>query len=240
MSDDGSLPERGFEIQTPKLAGLAGENVLKRILDVLNDTASYITKACGLHIHLDTSDFTSKNYSVIKRLWMFYIVFEDVLLSFLPHSRRANTYCLSIRDNYHFQEILTAKGKPQLEQLWYRLDDEKTIREQKKGKYHSTRYNGLNLHAMFAMNHAEIRYHSGTTNAKKILEWVNLHARIFDTVQQDDALSTIMSAKLLTDSAKKTAALFAGINLSPRSRAYFLSRQQLFSDTTTSDTEVTD
>ena len=228
MSRDGSLPHRGIEIQTPRLAGLIGENVIKNIARLLNDEGCAVTRACGLHVHLDTADFTPKNYEAIKRLWLLYIVFEDVFISFLPMSRRANSFCRLIRDAYHVQEILDAASKQELERIWYRVADDTEIRKQKRGKWHHTRYTGLNLHSMFAQRHAEIRYHAGTTNDTKILEWANLHALTFDSAQKGGTPNAILDARYQTDIKKKTRALFAMVGLSKSSQTYFLGRQKLF------------
>jgi hypothetical protein len=49
-------------------------------------------------------------------------------------------------------------------------------------KYNDLRYFGVNFHSIFYRGTLEIRYHCGTTNAQKILNWVSLHQQILDSV----------------------------------------------------------
>ncbi len=241
LTTDGSLSDGGIEIQTPKLAGFNGERTLRHACRVLNEQGCTIDRSCGLHVHLDTSDMARNDFRTLKHLWLFYLVFEDVLLSFLPRSRRGNTYCHRLNDRFHIDEIEKTASRRELEQIWYRTDNHKNIITSKKDKGHYTRYAGLNLHSLFHARHAEIRYHSGTMNADKILHWVNLHAQIFDyTIRskprplayQPYVTPDFTSTRFLTDMTQKTDALFDTLNLPADSRTYFQGRQQQFTDTT--------
>lgn len=189
VSRDGSLSSaesftdteylgNGLEIQTGILHGIRGE---QSIIDLTNNLSggAIVDRTCGLHIHLDLSD-VKYNIEVLKRIMIFHLVFENVLHSILPQERRANRYCKSLRDSYTIEEIKNVKSVSELEQIWYRETNIERIQSLKGQRYNETRYRGVNFHSLLAQGHIEIRYHSGTLNSKKILEWANLHARIID------------------------------------------------------------
>lgn len=51
--------------------------------------------------------------------------------------------------------------------------------ESKAGeKYDQSRYHGCNLHSIFYRGTLELRYHSGTISAEKIINWAHIHAMI--------------------------------------------------------------
>jgi len=179
VSLDGSLGSRGIEFQTPRLGGQAGEQFITTLCQHLCDHGFYIQRSCGLHVHLDGAGYTAdEDYYRLRTLWQFYLVFEDVLLAFLPQSRRTNSYCKAMKQDFHLREIGLAATRTELEQLWYRVTNKRKLSGLKKNRYDQTRYSGVNLHSLFHAGHIEIRYHSGTISAPKILQWVNLHARI--------------------------------------------------------------
>jgi hypothetical protein len=235
ISHDGSLNDNGVEFQTPKLQGKNGEDFLRSMSKALKDNKFTVNRQTGLHIHLDgqgllPSSRTSSYAGALIGLWTFYVLFEDVLLSFLPPSRRANRYCTLVKNDFHINEIHKAENLEKLEKLWYRVNNRRTIMLKKADKYDSSRYSGVNLHSLFASNHLEIRYHSGTIDHTKILEWVNLHQTILDAAATGNlnAGGNISSLVKIED---KTRAFFHTLRLPQRSVNYFLKRQAEFSDT---------
>lgn len=250
LTTDGSVSGRGLEFQTPKLQGKNGEEFIKNLSAAITKNKFPKTdKTCGLHIHLDGgTEFIpikdvnwsrTHNGTLVKNLFMLYYVFEDVLQSFLPRSRRTNTYCKSLRDLYHLNEISGAYQLEDLERIWYRQQNRRQVMSSKRSSKHSTRYAGINFHTLFSENHLEIRFHSGTTNAKKIMEWVNLHCLMLDAIAQGSInQSKIMSVKHITNLDEKTEELFNMLNLVPSSRRYFIKRQKKFEDKDISLEEV--
>jgi hypothetical protein len=166
----------------------------------------------------------------LRHLWALYIAFEDVLLSLIPSSRRGNRFCMALRRYFHAQEILECPTREKLEAIWYRARDSEEVRKLKTIKSHDSRYIGLNLHSLFHANHAEIRYHSGTVNAEKILQWVNLHALMFDKAAEGGARLVIENALDEVHLARKNTLLFDFLGLSPASCKYLLERQTLFTN----------
>lgn len=235
ISEDGSLSGgSGVEFQTPKLKGKAGEDTILGLCKALNDNGFSIERSAGLHLHLDGAGLMPKTRTThyptaIVALWTFYLVFEDVFLSFLPPSRRRNQYCTLIKSQFHAKEIQTCRTLVELEKLWYRTANRNDIKNRKGNKYDSSRYVGINLHSLFSNNHLEVRYHSGTLNAGKILEWVNLHQTVLDKAA-DGRLWGMPEVQSLPALADKTALFFKVLELPDRAEKYFRDRQAMFSN----------
>lgn len=229
---DGSLNEDGIEFMTPLLKGEKGEKSLNDFIATLNKNGYYIDRQCGLHTHLDGKDYIG-NVEAIKRLFKFYVTFEEVLLSFLPASRRTNNFCRLLRQAYHVNEINNVYNIDEIELLWYRKASKDEVDNAKTEHYEPTRYFGVNFHSLFSNGHLEVRYHSGTLNSEKIARWINLHCQIMDRVRKSDykfvdRLAIIPATCLtLTDKVK---AFFEMLELSPDDRLYFSARARKFSN----------
>ena len=103
-----------------------------------------------------------------------------------------------------------------------------TVNRRKNYKKDDSRYRGINMHTLLSANHLEVRYHSGTVNAKKVLEWANLHTAIADILTNGRYTSTLYGHRNISDINRKTAIMFDMLNLSEDSRQYWLARQKKF------------
>lgn len=279
ISGDGSLHENGIEIQTPQLQGKAGEELLREICNALNRYDFHVDSSAGLHIHLDGKGLIPRTVTkhepyALKRMLVFYLTFEDIILSFLPHSRRANRYAEQLSKKYQIQEIMEAKSERDIEKIWYRELRTTRLSRLKEGKYHDSRYTGVNLHSLFRDGHLEIRYHSGTINAEKILHWTALHQSILDgAVGREEKQERVLFANpwevatglelnqkpqrmmytvriprysvddciealSVVDSKEKTEVFFKLLELPLKTKAYLLSRQELFTSAKTGNGEA--
>lgn len=242
ITDDGSLGSRGIEYQTPPACGDEAEKIINMLCGALDKHGYSVDTSCGYHLHIDGSDIM-RSYSTLKKLWLFYYAFDDVLLAMLPASRRNNRYCKALRKSYGYTKILEADSRERLEALWYdeaaytgdELADK--LQDHKSGKYDDTRYNGLNFHSLWKDGHLEVRYHSGTINTKKILEWANIHCRIHDKIK-DINIGDIQRALNSVLLAEKTQMFFDLLNLSTLSRKYIMDRIKLFSPLAASSEET--
>lgn len=234
-TDDGSLGDKGREFQTPKLKGKKGEEVIKTLCASLNKHKFTVNSDCGLHIHLDGAGLSPSTLSkhepvALKQLWAFYHVYEPVILSFLPKGRRNNQFCKPLQDVSKLGSVTNAKTLRQLEAHWYREDRPRWIDERKKHKYDDTRYTGVNLHSLLGHKHLEIRYHSGTLNSVKILEWINLHLTIMDRASAGELDIDTMIALGGASIEALTVSFFRALGLSKKSQAYFVRRQEKFTN----------
>lgn len=236
MGHDGSIQmDYGFEIQSPRLGSALGEEFITRTTEVLHKYKARIDDSCGMHIHLDGRGIISPSRrtfpAALLQLWKAHLVFEDVTLSFLPYSRRRNDFCRPMADSFKLLELNNIGSLLDAEKLWYKERTFERVRRVKTVHRHVSRYFGVNLHSLLSHGHLEIRYHSGTTNPQKILEWANLHCLIMDAAAAGKFSYDFLREAQATSSLKeKTQMLFTLIGLSKESQHYYRSRQQKFMD----------
>lgn len=238
ITRDGSINGYGFEIQTPPAAGNKGEMLINKVTDILSSYEAKTDRSCGYHVHIDFKDSVKRErqgdiydyrHNMIKNLWLFYIAFEDVLASFMPRSRRNNRYCTQLKTDYHAKEIATTNNLEELEKIWYRVRGSSDLKSRKADRKDETRYRGINLHTLFIENHLEIRFHSGTINPRKILEWANLHCQIADLAVEMKLDSSVFNEQAVNvDLEQKTDIFFQILDLPEASEAYFRVRQEKF------------
>lgn len=229
ITTDGSLDDNGIEFVTPMLQGNKGMELLNEFTKSLNDNNFTVNTSCGLHVHLDTKDYIEK-WDRIKQLFIFCYIFEDVIMSFLPFSRRCNNFCKPLTNFYTLTEIQQCYNVEEFEKIWYREQSLEKISENKKEKYNQSRYAGVNFHSMLSNNHIEIRHHSGTTNFEKIEKWVKLWIAILDYFSQDNYVrDNAMRVQFDTNIKRKTKKFFEVLKLNDSDiEKYFINRQKLF------------
>lgn len=235
VETDGSIVGGyGLELQLPPACGASAENLIYDVCSKLKEMEARVNRSCGYHLHIDVAkvdtDHTAASaLNILKDLWLFYVAFEDVIVSFLPKSRRNNRYCQSLRSDYHFREIMQATSMEKLERIWYRVTNRDDLDNSKGETKHSSRYRGINMHTLFAMRHIEIRYHSGTINARKILEWANLHTTIINCALEHKLIGpALFEANSNIDLAEKTNLFFNMLGIEKKSEDYFRIRQEIF------------
>lgn len=132
--------------------------------------------------------YEKTDIQALKTLMAFHVVFDKVFFAMLPESRhKSSRYCMPLSKRLSIEDISGCNKLDDLEKLWYKSTKTYDINSRKESKYDSSRYYGLNLHILFSKKAtAEMRYHSGTTNIDKILNWVALHQRILDMIQKQD------------------------------------------------------
>lgn len=231
---DNKVLAEGIEITTPILKGVEGEKYLKNLCAALNkEDNARVDLTCGTHLHIDMSDLR-RDFTAIQKILAFHWIYETVLMSFLPSTRRANIYCQSLKNNYSIKRIQHTTTYDELYRLWYK---NRNI-DSRYNKKH-TRYHGINMHSLFANGHIEVRYHSGTTNPKKILHWAALHTRIIDlcggltgkTVDVEKIISSGLTPLGRSRSLSVlTNQLFDLLALSEDTKKYLLQRQKKFKD----------
>jgi hypothetical protein len=249
ITGDGSLDDDGIEFVTPMLRGQKGFDLLQGFTELLNKNDFSVDTTCGLHIHLDAKDYLSikdtensendiDNFYRIKNLFLFCLVFEDIIMSFLPFSRRNNTYCNPLNNFYNYNEIENCRNQESFEKIWYREQNNSSIDEKKKEKYDRSRYAGINFHSLLGNGHIEIRHHSGTTNFEKIKNWIVLWNTILDFIScQGSYFNDFKKNQYLLNLNKKTQNFFDIIGLDKDTREFLVKRQKLFGgDEDTEDT----
>lgn len=161
VRDSSIRGENAFEIVSPPLEGENGIEQLRKVCWVLKNLRAKINKTCGLHIHLDASDFDLKHW---KNIAFNYATMETVIDNFMPLSRRANnnSFCKSIL-------------KPDLET---RIKEATTLEHLASKLTGRDRYFKLNFESFWRHRTIEFRQHSGSIEFEKISNWINFVAKL--------------------------------------------------------------
>jgi hypothetical protein len=176
-----------FELVSPPIHGTDGLRQLKIACDALSAAGAKVDRTCGLHVHHDANDLTTRQFANVFAL---YIKLEETIDTFQPESRRGNNnhYCASL--------ALTASEKnAKLAQL----KKAKTI-EEIAGSVFCGRYFKVNAQSYLRYGTVEFRQHSGTIEYEKMYNWILLTQRIVEraiegNVQYAYKVSTV---KMLT------------------------------------------
>ena len=170
------------EIVSPILHNLYS---LKKVCDVINAAGAQVNRSCGHHVHFGAKDFTVAQWSRIIRN---YAAIEAIIDSFMPASRRGenNHYCKSVQRAARHLEA-------------YPASDMYDIRD----AFNNDRYYKVNV--MSYVNHKtiEFRHHSGTTDFKKIENWINFLRNLIEYSIKNE---TIISASNVDEIPFLTAA----------------------------------
>ena len=179
--NDGSLNgERTGEFVSPPFSSFAALQADLRLLRQYNLRTN---DSCGLHVHLDAGGWTWRQ---LRGLWSRQRQFGDLILySMLPPCRL----------RHYSQPIHTNRGRPALVsrpehiwEQWYAGHWARGSNAQWSGKYHNTRYAGLNLHSYFFRGTAEFRHAPGLCKTTEIIDWCKfLDAYVTRAISEDSA-----------------------------------------------------
>ena len=152
---DGSIPD-GKEWVSRVLSGDKGLSAIENFCDLAADHDFEINAKCGFHLHLDMGSMEDHQ---LHAICAGYKAFEEVWQSFVPSSRRNNTFCNTI--HWSVQNLLDA------------TDMNSFARGQ--GRYQWFNIASYNRHSTF-----EIRLHTATLCKDKVVNWTIAHTRFAD------------------------------------------------------------
>lgn len=156
---------------------------LRETCDLLHEQGARVNKSCGLHVHVDARDFTTREILAFARL---YSRVEKSLYGLVSKARRTNDYSRpwgpKLTDEHATSEgRCSAMDEDQpLTKREKALDiatygDESLARRCKTNRYKdSSRYHGVNFNALACHGTIEFRLHHGTVNFTKIAMWAAL------------------------------------------------------------------
>jgi len=182
---DGSLGAGGFEVCTFPANGDAFLNQIQTVTDVLNRQRAYVNSTCGMHIHVDASDYTAKDICNFMKV---YCLIENAIFSTLPRSRRNNTYCKRItlqKETFNFLFTKGVKSSSTATLAAYDRNNysQRQLEELKRCKKPGSRYKAVNLSSWFYQGTIEFRMFSGTTCAQKIINWCSFWSNLLNLVK---------------------------------------------------------
>lgn len=140
--------------------------VLQELVTAIKTAGGKVNMRCGLHIHVDARGFTPQ---AVVNLVTLIGSREQLLYKALGIPKDRMRYCKRINDD--LVESIRLRKPESMEELrndWYQESPYEAV----EGKYHSTRYHGLNLHAMFTKGTIEFRLFNSTLEGKEIKAYV--------------------------------------------------------------------
>lgn len=200
---DGSIHEEkgyreGYEYRSKPANGDKLYEMIDGISKELIEHKYKVNKSCGLHVHIETKP----DVELLKKMYCFYSKFEGLFFAMLPISRQETQYCEKFNklDKYSYEDVLDVKDLRGFKKLFY----EKTGFYPTKIHGNKKRYCWINFHSIFYRGTLEVRAHSGTINAEKIKNWIQMHLVIRDYLNKN-SLEDLIKMKT---SKKKFLSLF--------------------------------
>ena len=180
---DGSITGSGFEVTTPALEldedGHCAE--LRAGCDAVKSLRPIVDRSCGLHVHVDCSDYDWRDLQKLLAMWLRY---EPFFFEMLPESRRANNYCEPLRAG-SWRDAANG-GTYRYEQV-ERAILSNSQEEFRAGVRYLGRYLSLNFSGWWLHGRVEFRLHSGTVSYDKIRRWVTILTTMCSRIKRDDA-----------------------------------------------------
>jgi hypothetical protein len=151
----------GIEFVSPILQGEDGLKNVRSFMNALNKIGATVNSSCGFHVHV--GGMGEQPIEFFKNLWILYSNMEPVIDKLMPLSRRENqnTYCLSVRS--HLSQPNISNNFSNYTDF-YRLSN----------YVFSERYWKINMQSWDRQRTVEFRHHSGTLNAAKAINWINI------------------------------------------------------------------
>ncbi|MRJ09738.1 amidoligase enzyme [Ornithobacterium rhinotracheale] len=171
-TDSSIRGDNAKELVSPPLQGNDGLQALRKACKALRLADAKVNRSCGLHIHIDANDFDLESFKLLVRNW---IRIEPQIDQMMPPSRRANnnTYCQSNIDANIDQRINRASTILHLTNIF------------------GTRYKKLNLLSFQRHGTIEFRQHGGSTNYRKIKQWILICSRLVEASKQGISINNL-------------------------------------------------
>ena len=166
LTHDGSVTDYGYELQTRPFC-IADQQYLKllqKALDIIREHGGYVNDTCGLHIHINGLGLSPVG---LKNLVLFYMTWQPIFYAVIHTMRVLWMYCKPIpNDTTAYYTVRGTRSPRGLRQLLT-----------------SRRY-FINLQNWHRYRHYEIRAAQGSLNFNRIINWVLLHLKVLQYIQQ--------------------------------------------------------
>ena len=159
LKGDGSLRGEDEYKYTHELTVCVKESehkeIMRRIIDALNEAEARVNKTCGLHVHLDMRN--RDHLTVFNNL----VKAQDILYAMNPKIRTEGSgYSRRVTTSSFDEAVGNVLGNRQ------------------------DRYSGINAQSYAKYKTLEVRLHSGSTNYEKITNWVDILVKIASSTEK--------------------------------------------------------
>lgn len=194
IASDGSLRPSttypcGYEARMGPYAPGSLVNGVTRSFAVMNAWSNGISvnRSCGLHVHVDMSRVTADRRAITISRWLLY---EPLFMACVPYGRSMNNYCTPLgglcenfrANNWSSPLILSDRTRSELE-------------TEEFGRYLALNPASFGRHTTY-----EVRLASGTSMARRALEWAYLVSRALNRFAEQPTFDDAVAKQLYTHS----------------------------------------
>lgn len=174
---DGSIPDSGCEINSNPAVGDLFVDRMQSLANALKDSQASVNSDCGLHVHIDASNYTQFD---LRRVMLLWIGIEPAMFKLVSRSRHENTYCQPCANE--FIGILSDQKSRWQHALASGLYNSisSSVPKQKHNKYEDCRYMALNLHSYNLRKTLEFRLHEARIEDYILVCWPIVCGHIVD------------------------------------------------------------
>lgn len=151
------------ELITPILNYNDIEN-LQGLVRAIRKAGGFVNETCGMHVHIGAADFTAQ---AATNLLNAVASKQDLIYKALKVHENRKSYCKKIGEDL-LEDLKEEKPKTmsKLASVWYNEPEREAVRNH--GHYHSSRYQIVNLHALFTKGTVEFRVFNSTLHAGEV------------------------------------------------------------------------
>jgi hypothetical protein len=237
VTTDASLDPHGrlgtsAEIVSPVLQGDDGLAQARKAAEAAKSIGATVSTRCGLHVHVFAGDLSVDQ---LRNLAINFVHCETAFDAIVPPSRRrdCNRYILSNRtafggsyDNEAINRAIDAyKAATTRETLITAVAD--------AGRPHNeygNRYRKLNFRPLESYNTVEFRQHSGTVEAEKVSNWIELVTAFVDRCAKSQPRKRPSTKPHVP--ATECAMMLRFLKVRPEVKAYYRARMKTLSAAT--------
>ena len=165
----------GWEIASYVGQGLKDSYKISNLTKHLKENGAEVNLNCGLHIHVEVSDFDLNNMGILYARWL---KIEDFLISICHSSRKNNLYCMPIRNKFeNYRYLFGSMNSLDPIELYYFLSptnlDVHNNRE-KRVTLNSVNFATHQLKPHFSRNTIELRLPEFLLDENHVRNWIHL------------------------------------------------------------------
>ena len=173
----GKGQDRGWEIASYKGETVADVVHIAKVTDNLRLAGLEVNNNCGLHVHVEAKDFTTREMGKLVGYWF---KIEDVFMEAVPYRRCFSDYCVPLRDD--MPKSLT----PTPEQLWLHQCPSCLLPWENPERWLTVNLvnyaTGL-LYKNYSRSTVEFRLPEGTLALEDVKNWIRLFVHFVDTAK---------------------------------------------------------
>lgn len=194
-TDEFGMNEGGYEITTFKASGYKQLQHICKVVKDIKKIGVKVNKNCGLHIHVDISDFREEDVGRLIKCWLFV---EKIIMMAVPDRRRFNKYCMpfSFNEKFSLRENATALEVWNHYKPSHILSHNNTDRRKTMNLVNYCRYLRIKK---FKRSTVEFRFPEGTLSSNIVKNWVRLLIEFVNNVKNHDINLNELSKKSFRD-----------------------------------------